>query len=355
MFFLCVLQYFSTWSSRSLTQISTTILFCHLLNCSVGKPSFIAPESFVLQLILTKYSHYYLLGHSNSRSFTVFLFFFLGASCYFSFSDDWNSALVAWVSQVTAKPQKGTAEQVEWILTQCIPSSWSRTMNLMSSVAGLLTANSVDLPIPLGQNWQCWFLETMVRDDLCMSLLTLLSCHLPWEKPAPSRMVSKWKQGDMNSGPWPNLSKLTHRSMNEKSKCLFWTTDFEIDCHRESWQHTHIKSLINMTNMSSNRLLVTQWCIENKHLPSPQTSLYSSSLSALVHPWSLGGLRKPANVDWKISGASFSSQEDPHFNLCPRGFPRLVSGPGPVLKIAILQTLSQWGQEHLGPFCLWII
>lgn len=83
--------------------------------------SLTAPESFVLQLILPKCSHYYVLGHSNSGSFIAFLFFFLGVSCNFSFSDDWNSALVARVSQVTAKPQEGATGRADTDISSSLP------------------------------------------------------------------------------------------------------------------------------------------------------------------------------------------------------------------------------------------
>lgn len=119
--------------------------------------------------------------------------------------------------------------------------------------------------------------------------------------------------------------------------------DSEIDCHRASWKHTHTKpdQYDNYEQQPPPSTSVMHW---KQTSTLPQTCL-RSSLTTLVHPWSLGGLRKPANVDWRISGASFSSQEDPHFHPCPRGFPRLASGPWPVLKIAILQTLSQWDKS----------
>lgn len=44
-----------------------------------------------------------------------------------------------------------------------------------------------------------------------------------------------------------------------------------------------------------------------------------------------------------------SSEEDPHYNPCPRDFPRLVSGSGSVPKIEKPTNAVLVGEEHPGP------
>lgn len=90
------------------------------------------------------------LGHCNSVSFIAFLFFFLSVSCDFSFSDDWNSALVARVFQVTAKPQEGETDRADTDLSSSLPPVIELYINVLC--AGLLTVNSVHIPVPLVQN-----------------------------------------------------------------------------------------------------------------------------------------------------------------------------------------------------------
>lgn len=142
------------------------------------KSSLTAQESFVLQLVLPKCSHYYVLGHSNSGSFIAFLFFFLGVSCDFSFSDAWNSALVAQVSQVTAKPQEGATGRADTAISSSLPPVIESYIycplwrSFSQSIVWTSRSTGAELTV-------CWFSEKMVRDDLGMFLLILLSCHLP--------------------------------------------------------------------------------------------------------------------------------------------------------------------------------
>lgn len=44
-----------------------------------------------------------------------------------------------------------------------------------------------------------------------------------------------------------------------------------------------------------------------------------------------------------------SSEEDAHYNPCPRGFPRLVSGSGSVPKIEKPTNAVSVGEEHPVP------